>query len=172
MPYKNYRQCPLCQLSVKDISSHLRLKHCLSSIQRKPYLENAHVTSISNGLVPVIQPEEFMLRQIKSKANDTYLTGNLKLLRRFFAMTRERKKWYLKKHAPQSFVLFLREALNMIEVGRIKCGEKLDDFYKDKILNRDVSNDKARLLISKDNVIDFVECMTVEVMAFLSEKLE
>ena len=90
----------------------------------------------------------------------------------FFAMTRERKKWYLEKEAPESFVQFLREALKMIEVGRITCGDKLDKCYKDKILSKGIRHDKTGLLLTKENVIDFVECMSVEVIAFLSDKLE
>jgi hypothetical protein len=44
-----------------------------------------------------------------------YLRQNLVLLRHFFAMAKERKKWYLKKDAPDTFILFLREGLNIQE---------------------------------------------------------
>ena len=60
----------------------------------------------------------------------------------------------------------------MIEKGRINCEEKLDKFYKDKILSKETTDEKTRILLSKENVIDFVECMSVEVMAFLSAKFD
>ena len=108
------------------------------------YLENGHLTGFSN--VPATQPGEVMIHQTKPKVSDTYLVKNLKLLRKCFAMTRKRNKWYIKKNALESFVLFSREAFNGIEAGRIKCGDKLDSFYKDKILDRNISEDKASVI--------------------------
>ena len=169
MPYKYCRKCPLCQRDVKDISSHLRLKHSLSSVQRAEYLHTAEILNkpVSIDCPPLGDPT----RLTEPPVADTYLSQNLALLRLFFAMTRERKKWYLKHDAPITFVRFMRESLNMIEVGRINCGKKLDKFYKDKILSRHTSDDRTRALLSKENVINFVECMTVEVLGFLSEIL-
>ena len=183
MPYKYYRSCPLCHLCVKDISSHLRFTHKLSPIERKPYLNNAIISS-SLLASPVSQRQDYDLAPAKhgstsggrvvkksKEADHVYLVDNLAILRRFISMTRERKKWYLKKIAPESFIKFLREAFNMIEIGRIKCLDKLDKFYGDKVLNKDISHERARLLMAGGNVIGFIECMVVEVMLFLSDKL-
>ena len=100
-----------------------------------------------------------------------YLSQNLVHLRKFFAMTKERKKWYIKREAPESFIRFLREGLAMIVEGQIVCSDEINQFYRDKLLSKTLTHDKARIFLSNDKFMDFVQCMSVKVVEFLAKHL-
>ncbi len=101
-----------------------------------------------------------------------YLSQNLALLRRFFAMTKERKRWYIKHDAPESFIRFLREGIAMIYEGYIECSEQFDNTYKEKLLSGSTTYEKVRKILAHEKVIGFVECMANKITEFLSNTIE
>ena len=125
MPYKSHRVCPICQSSIKDISTHLRQKHNLERGARKRYLDIAKRSSKSYEENPTKGNEtsdtwssESLDHDNETAEVDTTCKTNLEnaicllpCLREYFTMGTEKKRKYLTYNATDEFIKFLRDCI-------------------------------------------------------------
>ena len=167
MPYKTYQKCLLCSKVIKDLSSHLRLHHGLSSLDRKQYLVK------TNEHTPITR----YLSKTGSESNELY-SGNLSegtkssidsaraqkylnRLQQFTLLSLYEKKQYIRKRAPDSFILLLRECFRNILEGMCPCDKPLVDQcrirYSCKRINDNVATHReARNHLCENKMLDLL----------------
>ena len=118
MPYSCVKVCPICGSSQKDISAHLRIKHKLTPTERQRHLQHANgkppYHMYTNATIPKSfthdeQPtsSENVLAELKCDDHITPTTFRT-ILQQLSVMNLERKRRYLKKVAPEGFIILLR----------------------------------------------------------------
>ena len=133
MPYKTYRKCSLCSKIIKYLSSHLRLHHGLSSLDRKQYLVKTNEHTPITRYLPKTSSESNALYSgnfsegTKSSIDSARAQEYLNLLQQFTILPLYEKKQYIRKRAPDLFILLLRECVRNILEGICPCDKSLVD---------------------------------------------
>ena len=184
MPYKTYRKCELCSNVIKDLSSHLRLYHGLSTLDRKPYLVKNKLSedyspNFNNSInVPLRTVETASATNNVPLSDEIFMNSSraseyLRWLREFVLLRLYDKRQYIKKRAPEKFIEIIRECLfnvrhGIIPADNLTMSDLQTRYVCKRIDNRDVSNREARLHLCEKKMIDTLIRLLPNIISYLS----
>ena len=174
MPYKTKRGCPICKTLINDLSSHLRLHHKLSVMERKQFLLKSQKLNDKHQTCLDFLKTFENHSMVDEKIDGDEMTSDkaekyVFLLNQFNCMNTLKKREYLRYRAPDSFIFVLRECVMNLMNGNIETHIDVSrcEFLCRRICDRKVNDKTVRIFLHDRRLLDLLTKLCPEVIKYL-----